>query len=96
MAVALAKKVGTSVRRYVANGTEYTAVKYHQTEIVIFSDKGILLDTGGWETATTKRRMNQVSDIYGLGFHVYTKGGILMVDFKGESKLFSDAMVLTR
>jgi hypothetical protein len=31
----------------------------------------VRLDSGGWRTATTKRRMNQTADAYGLGYRVH-------------------------
>ena len=33
----------------------------------------VLLNTGGWHTATTKTRMNQTSNEFELGYHVYQK-----------------------
>ena len=50
-----------------------TLVWYHSTPVVQFDTDYILLDTGGWETATTKLRMNQASNQFGLGYQVYQK-----------------------
>lgn len=37
------------------------AVRFHQTEILIVDKNGeITLDTGGWNTVTTRRRLNQL------------------------------------
>ena len=56
---------------FTENGVTY--VKYHNTRVVAFSENAIILDTGGWFTPTTKTRMNQTSNAFGLGFQVYQK-----------------------
>ncbi len=89
-------KVATSVYTRSTDGRNYTCVKYHATEVVIFSNDTILLDSGGWRTVTTKTRMNQASNQYGLGYQVYQKDHVWYVDFKGQSLRFDDGMVLTR
>ncbi|GAG49119.1 unnamed protein product [marine sediment metagenome] len=53
----------------------YTCVRYHYTDVVRFNDDEIILDTGGWFTQTTKTRMNQTANQYGLGFRVYQEDG---------------------
>jgi len=42
-----------------------SVVTLHNTDIVTFDEENIILNTGGWSTATTKARMNFVSDKYG-------------------------------
>ena len=67
-------------------------VRYHSTDVVTFDDATITLRTGGWKTVTTKARMNQTSNEYGLGFLVYqekflwfvrTKAGV--IPFAGDT-----------
>ena len=49
-------------------------VYYHDTVILKKSNDGnVVLNTGGWNTTTTKRRMNQASELYDLGFSVYQR-----------------------
>ena len=61
-------KTATSVRRD-PDGT--LRVRYHATEVVrVDPDGTIHLDTGGWKTVTTKARMNQTANQFGLGFQV--------------------------
>tara|TARA_R110002020_G_scaffold457975_1_gene675086 strand:- start:185 stop:517 length:333 start_codon:yes stop_codon:yes gene_type:complete len=50
-------------------------IKYHYTDVVTIDNNTskITLDHGGWRTLTTKTRMNQTSNEYGLGFRVYQK-----------------------
>lgn len=61
----------TTVR--MSNGL--LSVVYHRTEVVKTTPKSIILNSGGWKTATTKKRMNQASNQFGLGYNVYQKKG---------------------
>lgn len=49
-----------------------TKVILHETAIVVFTAKKITLDTGGWNTLLTRKRMMEVSQEFGLGFRVWT------------------------
>ena len=74
-------------------GDQWTIVTLHSTDIVKFKHTGgfldqILLDTGGYNTVTTRRRMNEVSKAYGLGFQVYQKKHKLYVAYKGNDYEF--------
>ena len=71
-------------------------VTYHETPIVIWTPERIVLHSGGWRTATTKRRMNQTSKEFDLDFHVgqrYTEWYVL---YKHTLYPFEDAMELIR
>lgn len=67
---------------------------YHQTPVVKWDAGRIVLTTGGFHSRTTKERMNQAADIYGLGFQVYQKGGEWFVSYRGEMLPF-DGRTLT-
>ena len=67
-------KIG-KVHTTVSEHDGVTSVTYHETIVVEFTDDMVWLDTGGWYTATTKTRMNQASNQFGLGFHVYQSKG---------------------
>ena len=54
------------------------------TPVVKFNSQKIILNTGGWFTYTTKRKMNEVSNNFGLGFSIFQKKGEWIVDYKGE------------
>ena len=73
-----------------------TSVVYHSTAVVQFNSDKIILNSGGWETATTKSRMNQASNQYGLEFEVYQVNFSWYVDYKGETIPFRDMMRLNR
>ena len=47
-------------------------VTYQNTAVVqVLNNRYVTLDNGGWYTATSKRRMNQASMEYNLGYSVY-------------------------
>ena len=93
-------KVGTSVLDLSDKNGKRTGVQYHNTIIVEFTDHEIRLnatDPDG-HTPTTKLRMNQVSQQYDLGFHVYQKYGSWWVEPKnGGAKMpYIDNMTIRR
>jgi len=71
---------------------QVTHVTYHKTAVVSFNADKITLRTGGWRTMTTKLRMNQASNQYGLGFVVSQKDGDWTVTLRNTGKVlaFSD------
>jgi hypothetical protein len=90
-------RTATSVR--TEDGTIY--VRYHNTDVVAFTDRVIELNSGGWRTVTTKARMNQASSQFGLGFYVRQDKGRWFVRLPGkiyaDSAIpFMDGMVLHR
>ena len=54
-----------------------------------FRENAIILDTGGWFTPTTKTRMNQTSNAFGLGFQVYQKNYEWFADYNGKTYEFT-------
>ena len=76
---------------------EGVAVTYYSTVVVSANAKYIILNTGGWYTVTTKRRMNQASREFNLGYSVYQKKGVWYVDYKNLTYEFkNDTIILTR
>lgn len=55
----------------VAKDNGITTVTYHETAIVVFDNKEIMLNNGGYFSPTTKKRMNQVAEEYSLPYFVY-------------------------
>ena len=47
--------VATTIRRIDGGGI---AVRYHATDVVTVRDGVVTLNSGGWRTATTKKRVN--------------------------------------
>jgi len=73
-------KTGTKVA--VKDST--ISVKYHSTEVVRVEGNQVTLKTGGWFTATTKKRMNQASQEFNLGFTVFQSKGEWFVEVGRE------------
>ena len=73
-----------------------TSIVYHSTAVVQFNSDKIILNSGGWDTRTTKSRMNQASNQYGLGYEVYQVDYSWYVDYLGETIPFEDGMILYR
>lgn len=64
-----------------------TIVRFHLTDILRFDDARIVLNTGGWYTATTKTRLNQAANQFGLGYHVRQVKGLWYVVTPQGSRL---------
>ena len=90
----------TQVEQIPQSGGVVTLVTLHHTDIVKITDyqtsgeMHITLDTGGFNTVTTRRRMNEVSQAFGLGFRVYSKKHQLHVEHKGMIEAFNEKISL--
>lgn len=72
---------------------DHGGVQYHQTNIVSWNGGKITLRSGGWESVTTKRKMNQASHQFNLGYGVFQKDWEWFVDLpNGETVPFVDGM----
>ena len=90
-------KVGKHMTSKGRNDQGQTTVTYWDTDVVSWDHKVIILDTGGWGSATTKLRMNQASQEFGLGYRVWQKDFNWYVDYEGETLEFNDrTLELTR
>ena len=73
------------------------SVIYCETEIVRWTNKTITLRSGGWETNTTKNKMNQSANQFVLQFGVYQKNYKWFVDTPtGQTVPFVDGMTIAR
>lgn len=68
------------------------SVRYHSTEIVNVRDGSITLRSGGWESVTTKQRMNQAAREFDLGFAVFQADYRWYVMIDGSKHHFRDGM----
>lgn len=68
----------------VSHDLGLTEVKYHNTKIVTFGASLIILNFGGWDSVTTRRKMNQASKQFNLGYSVYRDKGQTYVEYKGK------------
>jgi hypothetical protein len=74
------------------NGNDGVVI-YAETKIVEWRDGKITLRSGGWETVTTKRKMNQASNQFALGFGVWQKDHEWFVNLPdGDTVPFEDGM----
>ena len=93
--MAQTEKIGTHATAiYENNG--YIVVRYHATQVVKFNDHEIVLNSDGWQTHTTKNRMNQASNQFNLGFIVRQKDYNWHVYWDGQWRPFFDGIVLKR
>ena len=49
-------------------------VTYHNTAIVKFNSYRIILNMGGYDTVTTRKKMNQAAEQFNLSYRVYSAG----------------------
>ena len=70
-------------------------VTYHSTPVVkVINDRYVVLNSGGYRTNTTKRRMNQASLQYLLGFEVYQVDFQWYVSLGEEIAPYEDGIVI--
>lgn len=72
----------------------FTRVRYHDTDVVSFNENGIVLDNGGWFTSTTKTRMNQASNQFGLDYIVFQKDFKWYVEYQNVNHVFHDGRAI--
>lgn len=90
-------RCATTIGPLVAGDAHNTiAVRYHSTNVVLYNDSHITLDSGGYKTVTTKRRMNEASTTMGLDYQVYQVNFDWFVSFRGKNYVFRDNMILDR
>lgn len=83
-------RVATSIRKEKFS----TIVRYHQTDVVQIETcdglRGqvtkVTLRSGGWRTLTTKARMNQTANQFGLNFEVFQRNFEWFVQLRGFEK----------
>jgi len=72
-------------------------VTFHNTAVVqVVNDRYVILNSGGWLTPTTKRRMNQASDVYRLNYVVFQKGWVWYVKTPKSITEFADYIVIDK
>ena len=77
----------------VYNGELGTAVQYVNTHVfTLYNDGSIRLNSGGYRTPTTKRRINQAADAFGINLSVWQKDFDWYVKYNGKTYDFVDRM----
>lgn len=85
-------RTATSIRKEAG----VTAVRYHSTDVVKFTNTSITLNSDGWRTVTTKRRMNETASQFGLGYSVFQKAHHWYVRLGEQVLDFEDGMTFAR
>lgn len=85
-------KTATKVYKNGENGDNDIEVIYHSTSIVTVKNGIVTLNNGGWMSSTTKKRMNQTSRAFDLGFYVYQKNNEWLVTIGDETIPFEEDM----
>lgn len=67
---------------------------YHSTKVAIFKDGKLTLNSGGYRTVTTKRRINQAFKMFGIDAYLYQKGNVWYVDKDGKTLEFFNGMTV--
>ena len=79
------------------NGQSRLIVTFHNTAVVqVVNDRYVVLNSGGWLTPTTKRRMNQASEVYRLNYIVYQKGWVWYVKTPSTTAEFVDNIIIDK
>lgn len=76
----------------VRNGV--LTITYHNTDVVMVYPDHIRLDTGGFFTATTKKRMNEASLQYDLKFAVLSKNKKWYVSYNSQLTEFTGDFIV--
>lgn len=84
------RKIGNNTRAYI----EYdgsVSIELHSTKVVVLYPNGLVkLQTGGWQTSTTKDRINQYSPV-----RVYQRNYEWFVKLNGKEYPFIENMVVS-
>lgn len=73
------------------------SVTYIRTTIVEWNEREITLRSGEWQTYTTKRKMNQAAQQFGLSFAVYQLDFAWFVTLPDGTEVpFQDGMTFPR
>jgi hypothetical protein len=87
----------TKVGKYktkIIKDNDNIIIKYFNTNVVTIGKAQIMLDNGGYCTVSTKTRMNQASNQFGLGYRVWQKDYNWYVDYKGETIPYIDKTMI--
>ena len=79
----------------VSTDNGITSVVYHSTPVVKidWENRIVTLNSGGWNTVTTKLRINQAANQFNLPYYVYQKDWEWFVG--PDSSPFKDGMAIS-
>lgn len=71
-------------------------VRLYNTIVVSFTQDSIMLNTGGFQSAMTKDRMNEAAREFGLGYSVRQHKGVWYVQYNGAETPFTEQTMLLK
>jgi hypothetical protein len=95
MARKLPDPFGYATATSIDTATDGTvSVRYHRTDVAtLLPDGTVTLRTGGWQTVTTKRRINQALQFFNIPARVYAQRREWFVAPHGQRGIaFADGM----
>jgi hypothetical protein len=88
MAATRKRSLANNTRLIVRDDGGY-GIELHSTQVVIHYPDRVVLNSGGWQTVTTKDRMGRYSP-----FNVYSEKAVWYVRANGESYPFADGITI--
>ena len=78
------------------NNTNCSTIVLHSTAIAVYdhNTQAVKLNTGGWQSNTTKSRLNAILSEVKYGCSVFQKQWNWYVSFRGQTQDFVDGMIL--
>ena len=76
--------------------TNCSTIVLHRTAIAVYdhNTQAVKLNTGGWQSNTTKSRLNAILSEVKYGCSVFQKQWNCYVSFRGQTQDFIDGMIL--
>ena len=76
--------------------TNCSTVVLHRTAIAVYdhNTQALKLNTGGWQTVTTKSRLNAILQELIAGASVYQKNWNWFLNYNNQTHDFNDGMIL--
>jgi len=85
-----ARKIANNTFEFVRPEDGARVIRLHRTNIIQkYRDGRVRLNTGGWQTVTTKNRFNRFAPCT-----VYSNAGVWMVRYHGQEYAYADGMLL--
>ena len=78
------------------SNTDCSTIVLHRTAIAVYdhNTQALKLNTGGWQSNTTKSRLNAILDQLMYGARVYQKNFDWFLSYNNQTHDFNDGMIL--
>lgn len=74
---------------------EVKTLRYHNTDVVKVDESIVAVKSGGWETTTTKKKINLAFALFGIEASVYQSKGDWYLVANGQTMPFTNGMTFT-